>query len=110
MVDEMKEDDDNKWNDTIKRLLTAHNKNKNMSCVISSQPTSALFSSIDLKVNANYVVILKEPNYLIRKLIYENYACVFESFDNFCQIMDQCTENYECIVKNVLFEVHKRLW
>ena len=33
-----------------------------------------------------------------RKIIFENYAGMFGDFGLFCQIMDQCTENYECLV------------
>jgi hypothetical protein len=46
----------------------------------------------------DFVFILKEPFLNNRKRIYENYASAFPSFEFFCQIMDQCTQNYECIV------------
>ena len=40
-------------------------------------------------------------NYIAnRKRIYENYAGMFPTFESFCQVMDQCTENYECLVIN----------
>ena len=32
--------------------------------------------------------------------MYEHYAGMFPNFDMFCQVMDQCTENYECLVIN----------
>ena len=35
-----------------------------------------------------------------KKKIYENYAGMFPTFDSFAQVMDQCTENYECLVIN----------
>ena len=35
-----------------------------------------------------------------RKRIYEHYAGMFPTFEMFCQVMDQCTENYECLVVN----------
>ena len=44
----------------------------------------------------NYVFILREPYITNRKRIYENYAGMFPTFESFCQVMDQCTENYEC--------------
>jgi hypothetical protein len=37
------------------------------------------------------------PN-LRTKRIYDNYAGMFPTFEMFCQFMDQCTENYECLV------------
>ena len=43
---------------------------------------------------------LREPYISNRKRIYENYAGMFPTFESFCQVMDQCTENYECLVIN----------
>jgi hypothetical protein len=44
------------------------------------------------------VFILREPYFNNRKRIYENYGSAFPSFEFFCQVMDQCTQNYECLV------------
>ena len=35
-----------------------------------------------------------------RKRIYENYASMFPTFEAFCSVMDQTTENFECLVIN----------
>jgi hypothetical protein len=35
-----------------------------------------------------------------RKRIFENFGSAFPSLEFFCQVMDQCTQNYECIVMN----------
>lgn len=51
-----------------------------------------------LRTNVDFVFILREPYMNNRKRIYENYASAFPSFEFFCQIMDQCTQNYECLV------------
>ena len=53
-----------------------------------------------LRTNIDYVFILREPYIANRKRIYENYAGMFPTFEAFCQVMDQCTENYECLVIN----------
>jgi len=54
----------------------------------------------NLRTNIDYVFILRE-NYLAnRKRLYDNYAGMFPSFEIFCQVMDQCTENFECLVIN----------
>jgi len=51
-----------------------------------------------LRTNIDYVFILRE-NYLSnRKRIYENFAGMFPTFETFCTVMDQCTQNYECLV------------
>ena len=52
----------------------------------------------NLRTQIDYTFILRENLINNRKRIYENYAGMFPTFDVFCQVMDQCTENYECIV------------
>lgn len=54
----------------------------------------------NLRTNIDYVFILREPYITNRKKIYDNYAGMFPTFESFCQVMDQCTENYECLVIN----------
>ena len=51
-----------------------------------------------LRTQVDYVFILKETYLNNRTRIYQNYASVFPTFEFFCQVMDQCTQNYECIV------------
>jgi hypothetical protein len=51
-----------------------------------------------LRTNVDFVFILREPYINNRKRIYENYASAFPSFEFFCQIMDQCTQNFEVLV------------
>ena len=53
-----------------------------------------------LRTNVDYVFILREPYIANRKRIWENYAGMFPTFESFCQVMDQCTENFECLVIN----------
>jgi hypothetical protein len=52
----------------------------------------------ELRTNIDYVFILRENLINNRKRIYENYAGMFDSFESFCDVMNQCTENYECLV------------
>ena len=52
----------------------------------------------NLRTNIDYVFILREPYITNRKRIYDNYAGMFPNFEAFSQVMDQCTENYECLV------------
>ena len=51
-----------------------------------------------LRSNVDYVFILRENIVSNRKRLYEQYAGMFPSFEIFCQVMDQCTENFECLV------------
>lgn len=52
----------------------------------------------NLRTNVDFIFILRETMIGNRKRIYENYAGMFPTFEMFCQFMDQCTENYECLV------------
>lgn len=52
----------------------------------------------NLRTNVDFVFILRENILNNRKRIYDNYAGMFPTFEMFCQFMDQCTENYECLV------------
>jgi hypothetical protein len=51
-----------------------------------------------LRTNVDFVFILREPYMTNRKRIFDNYGSAFPSFEFFCQTMDQCTQNYECLV------------
>ena len=54
----------------------------------------------NLRTNIDYVFILRENYVSNRKKLYEHYAGMFPNFEMFCQVMDQCTENFECLVIN----------
>jgi len=54
----------------------------------------------NLRTNVDYVFILRENFVNNRKRLYDHYAGMFPTFEMFCQVMDQCTENFECIVIN----------
>ena len=54
----------------------------------------------NLRTNIDYVFILRENYVSNRKRLYEHYAGMFPNFDMFCQVMDQCTEDFECLVIN----------
>uniref|UniRef100_A0A6C0AIG1 Uncharacterized protein n=1 Tax=viral metagenome TaxID=1070528 RepID=A0A6C0AIG1_9ZZZZ len=52
----------------------------------------------NLRTNVDFIFILRENILGNRRRIYENYAGMFPTFEMFCQFMDQCTENFECLV------------
>ena len=52
----------------------------------------------DLRTQIDYTFIFRNNLISNRTRIYENHARLFPSFDVFCQVMDQCTENFGCIV------------
>ena len=51
-----------------------------------------------LRSNIDYVFVFNEPSIKNRKKIYDDYAGMIASFDHFCNILDSCTQNHECLV------------
>ena len=90
---------DNSWSrDKLMRCLFLNGRHWKVMLVITMQ--FALGIPPVLRTNIDYVFILRDPYLSNRRRIYENYAGMFPTFEAFCQIMDQCTENYECLVIN----------
>ena len=54
----------------------------------------------NLRTNIDYVFILRENIVQNRRRLYECYAGMFPTFEVFNAVMDQCTENFECLVIN----------
>ena len=90
---------DNSWTkDKMMRLLFMNGRHWKIMLVITMQYPLGI--PPNLRTNIDYVFILREPYISNRKRIYENYAGMFPTFESFCQVMDQCTENFECLVIN----------
>lgn len=90
---------DNTWvRDKMMRLLFMNGRHWKVMLLITMQAPLGIPPT--LRTNIDYVFILREPYISNRKRIYENYAGMFPTFESFCQVMDQCTENYECLVIN----------
>ena len=88
---------DNTWaRDKLMRLLFMNGRHWKLMLVITMQ--YPLGVPPNLRTNIDYTFILREPYIANRKRIYENFAGMFPTFESFCQVMDQCTENYECLV------------
>jgi hypothetical protein len=90
---------DSAWSkDKLMRLLFMNGRHWKILLIITMQYPLGI--PPNLRTNIDYVFILREPYINNRKKIYENYAGMFPTFESFCQVMDQCTENYECLVIN----------
>jgi hypothetical protein len=90
---------DNSWTkDKLMRLLFMNGRHWKIMLIITMQYPLGI--PPNLRTNIDYVFILREPYINNRKRIYENYAGMFPTFEAFSQVMDQCTENYECLVIN----------
>lgn len=90
---------DNTWaKDKMMRLLFMNGRHWKVMLVITMQYPLGI--PPNLRTNIDFVFILRENYIANRKRIYENYAGMFPTFDAFCQVMDGCTENFECLVIN----------
>jgi hypothetical protein len=90
---------DNTWaRDKMMRLLFMNGRHWKVMLIITMQYPLGIPPT--LRTNIDYVFILRENYIANRRRIYENYAGMFPTFEAFCQVMDQCTENYECLVIN----------
>jgi hypothetical protein len=90
---------DDRWTrDKMMRLLFMNGRHWKIILIITMQYPLGIPPT--LRTNIDYVFILREPYIANRRRIYENYAGMFPTFESFCQVMDQCTENFECLVIN----------
>ena len=90
---------DNTWaRDKLMRLLFMNGRHWKVMLVITMQ--SPLGIPPNLRTNIDYVFILREPYLSNRKRIWENYASMFPTLESFNTVMDQTTENFECLVIN----------
>jgi hypothetical protein len=88
---------DSKWtNDKNIRALFMNGRHLKMFFIISMQYPLGI--PPNLRTNIDFIFILRENIVANRKRIYDNYAGMFQNFEIFCQVMDQCTENFECLV------------
>jgi len=90
--------DDTWTRDKNVRLLFMNGRHYKIMFIITMQFPLGIPPS--LRTQIDYVFILRENLINNRKRIYDNYAGMFPTFDVFCQVMDQCTENFECLVIN----------
>jgi hypothetical protein len=88
---------DSSWTKDINvRALFMNGRHLKMFFIISMQYPLGI--PPNLRTNIDFIFILRENIVANRKRIYDNYAGMFPTFEVFCQVMDQCTENFECLV------------
>jgi hypothetical protein len=84
--------------DKLVRLLFMNGRHWKIMVILTLQHVMGL--PPNLRTNIDYVFILREPYLSNRKRIWENFASMFPTLESFCMIMDQTTENFECLVIN----------
>jgi hypothetical protein len=88
---------DDRWaRDKLMRLLFMNGRHWKIMLLITMQYPLGIPPA--LRCNVDYVFILRENVITNRRRIYDNYASMFPTFELFCDILDQTTENYECLV------------
>ncbi len=88
---------DNSWNTDVNiRSVAMNGRHSNCFFIICLQYSLGVLPAI--RNNFDYVFILREPRIMSRKRLYENYCGFIPHFEIFNQIMDECTQNYECLV------------
>eukprot|EP00899_Mesostigma_viride_P007348 jgi/Mesvir1/16614/Mv10148-RA.1 len=51
-----------------------------------------------IRSNIDYVFALKENIIMNREKLYKNFFGIVPTFEAFCHILNECTQNYECLV------------
>lgn len=88
---------DNSWKND-KYIREVFFNYRHLFCIFLLSMQFPLGISPQLRSNIDYVFILRENIVSNRRRIYEHYAGMFKTFEMFCSVMDQCTENFECLV------------
>lgn len=90
---------DNTWSrDKMMRMLFMNGRHWKIMLIITMQ--YPLGVPPNLRTNIDYVFILREPYLSNRKKIWENYASMFPNLESFATVMDQTTNDYDCLVIN----------
>lgn len=90
---------DKKWiNDKNIRSIFMNGRHYKIFFLITMQHAMGLPPV--LRNNLDYIFIFRNNIVKERQKIYDNYAGMFANFEVFNQVMNQCTENFECLVIN----------
>lgn len=76
--------------------LYMNGRHFNIFSITALQYTNGI--SPGLRSNIDYVFMFNEASVDNRKKLYANYGSVIPTFGEFCNILDSCTANHECLV------------
>lgn len=97
---------DNQWSkDKWVRYVFMNGRHMKLMFLITMQ--YAMGIPPNLRTNIDYTFICREPNFANRDKLYKQYCGMFPTFDVFNQVMEQCTENFECLVVNNVTKSNK---
>jgi hypothetical protein len=90
---------DNNWvNDKNMRYIFLNGRHVHIFCLITMQFPLGIPPS--MRANVDFVFINRNNMIKEREKIFHHYAGMFGNPQVFCEVMNQCTENYECLVIN----------
>lgn len=90
---------DNSWKkDKCMKEVIYNSRHMLLDTIISLQDPIGV--NPGFRFNCDYCFLLKENKMINRKKLYDNYASMFPTFEVFSSTLEQCTQNYECLVIN----------
>jgi len=96
VFDDMLHDAQNWKNDKTVKNIFFNGRHYNFLFILTMQYPLGITPA--LRSNIDYVFIFNEPSLKNRRKIYDDYAAMLPSFDHFCNILDACSQNHECLV------------
>lgn len=96
VLDDMLHDAKSWSKDKVIKEIFMNGRHKNIFFILTMQYSMGIGPI--LRSNIDYVFIFNTPSIKNRKKIYEEYAAMIPSFEYFCNILDSCTQNFECLV------------
>jgi hypothetical protein len=96
VMDDCLYDAKNWINEESTRFLFMNGRHIDMTTLITMQYPLGI--TPNLRTNVDFIFLLRDNITRNRKIIYDNYAGMFPSFEMFGNFMDSCTENYEGLV------------
>ncbi len=90
----------------MKGLFKLGSQHWNQILMIGSQ--YAIDMPPDIRKATSYVAIFREPEEGERQKLYKNFGALAGSYQNFCDLMDQLTGDYTCIIFKKRSQTNRR--
>lgn len=96
VLDDMLHDAKSWKSDKLIKNIFFNGRHYNIFFILTMQYAQAI--PPELRSNIDYIFVFNEPSIQNRKRIYDAYCGIIPTFEHFCNILDACTENHECLV------------
>ena len=84
------------WNSKEMREICMNGRHYNLWFITSVQ--NLVDIGPDVQSQIDYVFVFKNNTISNRQKLYKYFFGLFEKFEDFCTVLDNCTNNYECLV------------